>query len=150
MRPAHVRLQDPEVIAKALTRMRESVQDIAGAVVASRDGLVMAADVDPAVEAAARAAQPAERRSRFAVDDTASKAAAMASVAAGLGGQLTQAAGSGQFQAATFEGGGGCVGVFPLTSALLLVLIGAPSVTMGRFVVAAKQAMTVLLGPQDD
>jgi predicted regulator of Ras-like GTPase activity (Roadblock/LC7/MglB family) len=145
-----VQFQDPEVIAGLLTRLRASTQDVGGAVVASRDGLVVAADIDPALEAAAREAEPANPRGRFVVDDTASKTAAMASVAAGLGAQFVRASGTGTFQAVTFEGTAGCVGVFPLTSALLLVLLGAPKVTMGRFVVASKQALAVMFGPQQD
>jgi predicted regulator of Ras-like GTPase activity (Roadblock/LC7/MglB family) len=149
-RSAQVRFQDPAVIADVLARMRASAQDIAGAVVASRDGLVVAANIDPAVEAAAREAEPANASGRFVVEDTAAKTAAMASVAAGLGAQFVRSAGTGQFQAVTFEGSAGCVGVFPLTSALLLVLLGGPKVTMGRFVVAAKHALSVMHGPQQD
>lgn len=147
--PAHAQLQDPETVAKVITKARDAVQDIAGAVVATRDGLVMAAHIDPELEAAVRAANPADRRSRFVSDDMASKTSAMASVAAGLGTQFVQAAGTGQLQAVTFEGSTGCVGVFPLTSTLLLVLFGDARVTMGRFVVAAKQALAVILGPHD-
>ncbi len=150
LRSAHARFQDPAVIAALLTRLRASTQDIGGAVVASRDGLVVASDIDPEVEAAARAAEPASPGSRFVADDTASKTAAMASVAAGLGAQFVRASGSGSFQAVTFEGSSGCVGVFPLTSALLLVLLGSQKVTMGRFVVASKQALAVMFGPQQD
>jgi uncharacterized protein len=149
-RVAQVQLQDPEVVAELLARMREAVDGIAGAVVASRDGLVVAANIDPEVEAAAAAAETPGRRSRFAAEDTASKTSAMAAVAAGLGAQFVQASGSGQFQAVTFEGSRGCTGVYPLTSALLLVLLGGPKVTMGRFVVASKQALTTMLGPQPD
>jgi len=151
VRLAHVQLQDPEVLAELLQRMRDSVDDIVGAVVASRDGLVVAANIDPEVEAAAAAAaEPTGRRARFAVEDTASKTSAMAAVAAGLGTQFVQASASGQLRAVTFEGSRGCTGVFPLTSALLLVLLGGPKVTMGRFVVASKQALTTMLGPQPD
>lgn len=146
----HARLQDAETVAKVLAKARDSVTDIAGAVVATRDGLVMAANIDPALEAAARAATPKDRRSLFVSDDMASKTSAMASVAAGLGTQFVQAAGTGQLQAVTFEGSTGCVGVFPLTSTLLLVLFGDTRVTMGRFIVAAKQALAVILGPHLD
>ena len=52
----HARLQDAETVAKVLAKARDSVTDIAGAVVATRDGLVMAANIDPELEAAARAA----------------------------------------------------------------------------------------------
>lgn len=148
--PAHVRLQDPAAVAELLDRMRTGLGDIAGAVVASRDGLVVASSIDPEVEAAAAPPEPTGRRVRFAVDDTAAKTSAMASVAAGLGTQFVAATGNGQFQAVTFEGSRGCTGVFPLTSALLLVLLGGPKVTMGRFVVASKQAITAMLGPQPD
>lgn len=147
---AHVQLQDPETVGKVIAKARDAVADIAGAVVATRDGLVMAANIDPELEAAASAANPVDRRSRFDSDDMASKTAAMASVAAGLGTQFVQAAGTGQLQAATFEGSTGCVGVFPLTSTLLLVLFGDSRVTMGRFVVASKQALAVILGPHVD
>jgi predicted regulator of Ras-like GTPase activity (Roadblock/LC7/MglB family) len=147
---SHARLQDAETVAKVLAKARDAVTDVAGAVVATRDGLVMAANIDPELEAAARAAVPKDRRSRFETDDMASKTSAMASVAAGLGAQFVQAAGSGQLQAVTFEGSTGCVGVFPLTSTLLLVLFGDTRVTMGRFVVASKQALTVILGPHVD
>jgi predicted regulator of Ras-like GTPase activity (Roadblock/LC7/MglB family) len=146
----HARLQDAETVAKVLAKARDSVTDIAGAVVATRDGLVMAANIDPALEAAARAATPKDRRSLFVSDDMASKTSAMASVAAGLGTQFVQAAGTGQLQAVTFEGSTGCVGVFPLTSTLLLVLFGDTRVTMGRFIVASKQALAVILGPHLD
>ncbi len=146
----HARLHDAETVAKVLAKARDSVTDIAGAVVATRDGLVMAANIDPALEAAARAATPKDRRSLFVSDDMASKTSAMASVAAGLGTQFVQAAGTGQLQAVTFEGSTGCVGVFPLTSTLLLVLFGDTRVTMGRFIVASKQALAVILGPHLD
>lgn len=143
-------LQDPETVAKVLARARDAVADVAGAVVATRDGLVMAANIDPELEAAARAANPKDRRSHFVSDDLAAKTSAMGSVAAGLGAQFVQAAGTGQLQAVTFEGSTGCVGVFPLTSTLLLVLFGGTGVTMGRFVVASKQALAVILGPHLD
>ncbi|OLF15578.1 roadblock/LC7 domain-containing protein [Actinophytocola xanthii] len=148
VRAVHVQLQDPAAVAELLQRMRATVRDIAGAVVASHDGLVVASDIDPVVEVAAN--ETVGRRSRSAPEDTAHKTSAMAAVAAGLGAQFTQAAGSGTMQAVTFEGNRGCTGVFPLTSALLLVLIGAPQVTMGRFVVASKQALAAMLGPQPD
>ena len=147
---AHALLQDPETVAKVLAKARGAVMDVAGAVVATRDGLVMAANIDPELEEAARAAAPTDRRARYLPDDMASKTSAMASVAAGLGAQFVQAAGTGQLQAVTFEGSTGCVGVFPLTSTLLLVLFGDTRVTMGRFVVASKQALAVILGPHID
>ena len=92
---------------------------------------------------------PVPRRGRFEIEDASTKTSAMAAVAAGLGAQFVQAAGNGTFQAVTFEGSRGCTGVFPLTSALLLVLVGGEHVTMGRFVVAAKHAVAMMLGPQD-
>lgn len=75
---------------------------------------------------------------------------AMAAMAAGLGAQFVEASGSGPLRAVTFEGSRGCSGVFPLTSALVLVLFGRQKVTMGRFTVAAKQALTTMLGPRPD
>jgi len=140
-------LQDPGVVAELLDRTRASVDGIVGAIVASRDGLVVASSVGAEL-ATSEVSDPVPRRAGYAADDTSTKTSAMAAVAAGLGAQFVQAAGSGTFQAVTFEGSRGCTGVYPLTSALLLVLVGGEQVTMGRFVVAAKQAVAIMLGPQ--
>lgn len=142
------RLQDPGVVGELLDRTRTSVDGIAGAIVASRDGLVVASSIDPDL-AVTQVSDPVPRRGRFEIEDASTKTSAMAAVAAGLGAQFVQAAGNGTFQAVTFEGSRGCTGVFPLTSALLLVLVGGEHVTMGRFVVAAKHAVAMMLGPQD-
>jgi uncharacterized protein len=141
-------LQDPGSVAELLDRTRASVDGIAGAIVASRDGLVVATSFAPEL-AGTGVNDPVPRQGGLDVEDASTKTSAMAAVAAGLGTQFVQAAGSGTFQAVTFEGSRSCTGVFPLTSALLLVLVGGEHVTMGRFVVAAKQAVTAMLGPQD-
>ncbi len=143
-------LQDPAALTELLDRTRGSVDGIAGAIVASRDGLVVASSIDPEMEATSAVSDPVPRRARFEPEDTATKTSAMAAVAAGLGAQFVQAAGNGTFEAVTFEGSRGCAGVYPLTSTLLLVLVGGPKVTMGRFVSASKQALTTMLGPQSD
>lgn len=143
----YARLHDPAMVAEVLDRVCAAAPDLHGAVVASRDGLVVAARIAPDLSSDSLDAGRAATKAGFSFPDTAAKTAAMAAVAAGLGAQFVAAAANGEFQAVTFEGARGCCGVFPLTTAMLLVLLGRPQVTMGRFLVAAKGSLAILLGP---
>jgi predicted regulator of Ras-like GTPase activity (Roadblock/LC7/MglB family) len=127
-----IRLRDPRVLAELLGGVRAQVDGIQGAVVTSRDGMVLSADTG---------LSPADG------DAVASQAAAMAAAAAGIGARFLQVTSLGRMQGAMFEGDRGCIGIFPLSSTLLLVLLGTPSTSLGRFTVAAKRAVTLLLAP---
>jgi uncharacterized protein len=114
---------DSDSVKAELETIHSSVQRVSGLLVASRDGLVLAADTHD-VE-----------------DDS---VAAMAAAAVGLAAQFTGQARVGEPRAAMFEGAVGYVCVFPIEAPLLLVVFGEPDLTMGLFNVAAKQALALL------
>ncbi|UOX90899.1 roadblock/LC7 domain-containing protein [Amycolatopsis sp. FBCC-B4732] len=107
----------------ALRRIRDQVDQVAGLLVATHDGLVLADDTT-GVEA--------------------DSVAAMSAAAAGLAAQFTAQARIGDARCAMFEGSSGYVCVFPVEGSLLLVVFGEPDITMGLFTLAAKQALTLL------
>ncbi|WP_199440930.1 roadblock/LC7 domain-containing protein [Umezawaea beigongshangensis] len=127
-----IRLRDPRVLSELLGGVRAQVDGIQGAVVTSRDGMVLSADTG---------------LSAADGDAVASQAAAMAAAAAGIGSRFLQVTSLGRMQGAMFEGDRGCIGIVPLSSTLLLVLLGTPNTTLGRFTVAAKRAVAILLAP---
>jgi predicted regulator of Ras-like GTPase activity (Roadblock/LC7/MglB family) len=114
---------DSEQTLETLRKIREQVDQVAGLLVATHDGLVLAKDITT-VEA--------------------DSVAAMSAAATGLAAQFTAQAGIGESRCAMFEGSSGYVCVFPVEGSLLLVVFGQPEITMGLFTLAAKQAQTVL------
>lgn len=108
---------------EALRKIRDQVDQVAGLLVATHDGLVLANDTDT-VEA--------------------DSVAAMSAAAIGLAAQFTAQARIGESRSAMFEGSSGYVCVFPVETSLLLVVFGQPDITMGLFTLAAKQALTLL------
>ncbi|WP_372660407.1 roadblock/LC7 domain-containing protein [Amycolatopsis kentuckyensis] len=114
---------DPGRTLEVLRRIREQVDQVAGLLVATHDGLVLAND-NESIEA--------------------DSVAAMAAAAVGLATQFAAHAKIGESRGAMFEGSSGYVGVFPVESTLLLVVFGRPDITMGLFTLAAKQALTLL------
>ncbi|MEA5360443.1 roadblock/LC7 domain-containing protein [Amycolatopsis sp., V23-08] len=106
-----------------LRKIREQVDQVAGLLMATHDGLVLANDTD--------SVEP-------------DSVAAMSAAAAGLAAQFTAQARIGEARSAMFEGSTGYVCVFPVESTLLLVVFGQPDITMGLFTLAAKQALTLL------
>jgi predicted regulator of Ras-like GTPase activity (Roadblock/LC7/MglB family) len=108
---------------EVLRKIREQVDQVAGLLVATHDGLVLADDTDT-VEA--------------------DSVAAMSAAAIGLAAQFTALARIGESRGAMFEGSSGYVCVFPVEAGLLLVVFGQPDITMGLFTLAAKQALMLL------
>jgi predicted regulator of Ras-like GTPase activity (Roadblock/LC7/MglB family) len=108
---------------EVLRKIRDQVDQVAGLLVATHDGLVLANDTDT-VEA--------------------DSVAAMSAAAIGLAAQFTAQARIGESRSAMFEGSSGYVCVFPVEASLLLVVFGEPDITMGLFTLAAKQALTLL------
>jgi len=127
-----IRLQDPEALGELLGRVRADVAGVAGLVVTSRDGIVVASDLDPGTP------NPG---------DAADQSAAMAAASAGIGQRFVQASDHGRLQSVVLEGERGCVGVQPLSGTLLLVVLGSRDTVMGRFTVAVKQVLNRLLAP---
>ncbi len=114
---------DPARTRETLRRIREQVDQVAGLLVATHDGLVLANDND--------GIEP-------------DSVAAMSAAAVGLATQFAAQAKIGESRCAMFEGSSGYVCVFPVESTLLLVVFGQPDITMGLFTLAAKQALTLL------
>lgn len=129
-----IRLQDPGAVAAVLGRVRADVPDIDGAVLTSRDGLLIAAELAPGTSD---------------TDAVALHASAMAAAAVGVGSRFVEFTNRGHLNGALFDGDRGCVGVYPVSSTVVLVLFGRTGVTTGSFTVAARKALTLLLSPQD-
>jgi predicted regulator of Ras-like GTPase activity (Roadblock/LC7/MglB family) len=127
-----IRLQDPGAVAEVLGRVRADVPDIDGAVLTSRDGLLIAAELDPGMPDA---------------DAVGLHASAMAAAAVGVGSRLVEFTNRGHLNGALFDGDRGCVGVYPVSSTIVLVLFGRSGVNPGSFTVAARKAMALLLSP---
>ena len=104
-----------------MRKIRDQVDQVAGLLVATHDGLVLATET---VEA--------------------DSVAAMSAAAIGLAVQFTAQAKIGESRCAMFEGSSGYVCVFPVETSLLLVVFGQPDITMGLFTLAAKQALALL------
>ncbi|MET8853792.1 roadblock/LC7 domain-containing protein [Amycolatopsis sp. NPDC004625] len=96
--------------------------NVKGLLAASRDGLVVCSDTR---------------------DVEVDSVAAMAATSVGLAIQFTKQAGVGAPRAAVFEGESGHIGVFPVQSGILLVVLGERDTTMGLFNVAARQALAL-------
>lgn len=114
---------DPARTLETLRVIREQVDQVAGLLVATHDGLVLAHDTET-VEA--------------------DSVAAMSAAAVGLAAQFTSQAKIGESRCALFEGSSGYVCVFPVEGSILLVVFGQPDITMGLFTLAAKQALMLL------
>ncbi|MBF6347632.1 MULTISPECIES: hypothetical protein [Nocardia] len=71
----------------------------------------------------------------------------MAAAAARIGDHFTQLVSLGRLHASMFEADRGCVGVFPVSSALLLIATCTPTITLGRFAIAAKRVVQLLQSP---
>ncbi|MEU4842960.1 hypothetical protein [Nocardia testacea] len=69
----------------------------------------------------------------------------MAAAGAGIGDHCTQL--HGRLQGSIFEAEHGCVGVFPISTTLLLIVTSRTSVSMGRFSVAATRTLPLLQSP---
>ncbi|MGQ4617827.1 roadblock/LC7 domain-containing protein [Nocardia sp. R7R-8] len=129
-------LQDPILVGALLQRACDEIGDVQHAVITSRDGLVVAANKESG-------------GSDDGADTIAMRSSAMAAAAAGIGDHFARLVSQGKLQSATFEADDGCVGVFPLSTALLLIVISQPAVTLGRFSAAAKKVLAVLQSPQE-
>lgn len=129
-----VALRDPAVVGQLLQRACDEIDDVEHAVMTSRDGLVVAAN--------------REASGPDGADTLAMRGSAMAAAAAGIGDHFTDLVRQGRLHAAVFEADRGCVGVFPVTSTLLLVVTSRPQVTLGRFNAAAKRVLTLLTAPE--
>lgn len=69
----------------------------------------------------------------------------MAAPGTGIGDHFTQL--HGRLQGSIFEAEHGCVGVFPISTTLLLIATSRTSVSMGRFSVAATRTLQLLQSP---
>lgn len=114
---------DAADMVETLRTIRGQVDRVTGLLVATQDGLVLAADTRGVENEAV---------------------AAMSAAAIGLAAQFTAQAGVGEPRTAMFEGGSGYVCVFPVEASLLLVVFGERDITMGLFTVAAKQVLSLV------
>ncbi|MEV0358493.1 hypothetical protein AB0H71_20820 [Nocardia sp. NPDC050697] len=128
-----IALGDPRAVGVLLQRACEEIADVEHAVMTSRDGLVVAAD-----DVSGQMTHG---------DSIAMRSSAMAAAAIGIGDHFTNLVTQGRLQSAVFEADRGCVGVFPLSSTLLLVVTSAPAVNLGRFNAAAKRVLGILQAP---
>ncbi|TDV48869.1 roadblock/LC7 domain-containing protein [Actinophytocola oryzae] len=112
-----------QIVEDALHSVSGQEANVSGMLLASTDGLVLAADTD-AVHL-----------------DT---VAAMAAAAASIGSQFTDQANVGEASASLFEGDSGHVAVFPVAPRVLLVVFGRKDTTMGLFNIAARNALFLL------
>lgn len=128
-----VRLSDPDTVSRLLQRACSEIDDIEHAILTSRDGLVIAANE--------------ESGGYTGTDTIAVRGSAMAAAAAGIGDHFTQLVSLGRLHASMFEADRGCVGVFPVSSALLLIVTSTPTITLGRFSIAAKRVVQLLQSP---
>lgn len=125
-------LRDPEVVGALLDEILLEMADIATLVVTSKDGIVIAGR------------GPADESGHLP-----DHASALAAAANSIGGNFVDILTPGRLQSALFESTRGCVGVYPLTSTILLVLGSALGVSLGRFMAAAKKAIAALQRPQE-
>ncbi|MEV3961378.1 roadblock/LC7 domain-containing protein [Nocardia sp. NPDC050193] len=128
-----VLLSDPQIVGRLLQQACDEIDGIEHAIMTSRDGLLIAAN--------------RESGSTDTVDNLAVRASAMAAAGAGIGDHFTQLVSHGRLQGSIFEAEQGCVGVFPISTTLLLVVTSGTSVSMGRFSVAAKPTVQLLQSP---
>lgn len=128
-----VLLGDPAVVGRLLQQACDEIDGVEHAIMTSRDGLLIAADK--------------ESINNDTVDNMAVRASAMAAAGAGIGDHFAQLASHGRLQGSIFEAEHGCVGVFPVSTTLLLIVTGRTSVSMGRFSIAAKRTLQLLQSP---
>ncbi len=128
-----VALRDPAVVGGLLQRAVDEIDGVAHAIMTTRDGLVIAAN--------------REAGGPEGADTLAMRGSAMAAAASGIGDHFTTLVRQGRLHASVFEAERGCVGVFPLSSTLLLVVTSAPTVNLGRFNAAAKRVLGILQAP---
>lgn len=128
-----VLLSDPRIVGRLLQQACDEIDGIEHAIMTSRDGLLIAAN--------------RESGDTDTVDNLAVRASAMAAAGAGIGDHFTQLVSHGRLQGSIFEAEQGCVGVFPISTTLLLVVTSGTSVSMGRFSVAAKRTVQLLQSP---
>ncbi|GAB2781856.1 roadblock/LC7 domain-containing protein [Amycolatopsis magusensis] len=129
-----IRLRDPQVVGELLDRACAEVDDVRHAVMTSRDGLVIAADSGSRTEGDGEAT-------------IALHGSALAAAAASIGDHFSGLVSQGRLQSTVFEAERGCVGVFPMSSTLLLIVTSMPSVTPGRFTAAARRVVSTILQP---
>ncbi|MQY25983.1 roadblock/LC7 domain-containing protein [Nocardia aurantia] len=125
-------LTEPDEVARLLAEACESIDDAAYAFVASRDGLVVAS---------ATAHEQPE-------DAVALRGSALAAAAMGIGDHFAAMSAHGRLQSTFFEADRGCVGIFPISSAMLLVVGSGQSVNLGRLTAAAKRVLALLQAPK--
>ncbi|MET8650908.1 MULTISPECIES: roadblock/LC7 domain-containing protein [Nocardia] len=133
-RRKEIRLTDPEAVGRLLTEVCTSVADADYVFITSRDGLVVASgnSVDTSEE-----------------DEVALRGSVLAAAAAGIGDHFAAMTSHGRSQSVLFEADRGSVGVFPLTSTLVLVVGGAESVSLGRLTAAARKIIATLHSPEN-
>ncbi|MGW0181645.1 roadblock/LC7 domain-containing protein [Nocardia sp. NPDC003345] len=127
-----VLLGDPAVVGRLLQQACDEIDGVEHAIMTSRDGLLIAANRESSGDDA---------------DSMAVRASAMAAAGAGIGDHFTQLVSHGRLQGSIFEAENGCVGVFPISTTLLLIVTGRASVSMGRFSIAAKRTVQLLQSP---
>lgn len=115
---------DKAALTEALRKASGEFDTVAdGMVVASADGLVLAAET------------------REIQADT---VAAMAVIVSGIATQLVEQAGVGESTACLFESTAGHVAVFPLTADMVVVVFGPNKVNAGMFNLAARGVLSRL------
>ncbi|MFF0490983.1 roadblock/LC7 domain-containing protein [Nocardia sp. NPDC004068] len=127
-----IALSEPRKVADLLTAVCADIDDAAYAFLASRDGLVIAASgaADEASES-----------------EVALRGSALASAAIGIGDHFAVLSSHGRLQSTLFESERGCVGIYPMSSTVLLVVGTAQAVNLGRLSAAAKKIISALQEP---
>ncbi len=132
MQRLEIALSEPRRVAELLTEACSTIDDAAYAVIASRDGL--------AIAAGGESGETSE-------SDVALRASALAAAAMGIGDHFTAISAHGRLQSTLFEADRGCVGIFPMSSTVMLVVGSRQSVNLGRLSSAAKKIMAILQVP---
>ncbi|KJK48390.1 hypothetical protein UK23_17100 [Lentzea aerocolonigenes] len=116
---------EKQAMTEALHQIHDRIDTVAinGVLVVTRDGVVLCA---------------------LTRDVENESVAAMAAAAAGLAAQFSARAGIGGPRGVFVEGDTGQVGVFPVDTNTVLVVLSARNTTMGMYNVAAKQVLALL------
>lgn len=135
IRRLEIRLSDPDDVSRLLEHACSAVGDVQMAFLTSRDGIVIASS-----SAASEIYSEAD-------EQMALRGSALAAATAGIGDNVAYLAAHGRLRSALFESDNGCSGVYPITATLLLVVIGARTVNLGRLTAAAKRIIALLQDP---
>ena len=131
-RRQEIRLRDPKIVGELLGRICDEVDEVEHVVLTSRDGLAIASDSTADVGG----------EKSFSLHGS-----ALAAAVASIGDHFVELVNRGRLRGVLFDVDDGCVGVYPISATLLLVVFGESGVTPGRFGAAVKKSVGILLAP---